>query len=232
MRAACEFQALQETFQGTSNQLQELELDLINWYTVEDDLQSDDPDGFFVRQVFGLCCDDTRQIFPSLRILSLSAVSFTSMEKEMLHAFNLPLLLSLKLRYCPSWDKFLQLAIRSREQINLKSLEIQWSLEYDIEDEDEAAILDFLEAFEGLEELFIYTSSSLPAQDLWRAALHHKSTLRRFVHHQRAINMDNQSQFLRTYDPPTLSLDPSQNFSVDLDLECLGICCIPIYLVR
>ncbi|KAL1965854.1 hypothetical protein VTN77DRAFT_4987 [Rasamsonia byssochlamydoides] len=91
----------------------------------------------------------------------------------------------------------------------------------------------FWRVIEGLEEFFISTSSPLETLDIWRSMLRHKSTLRKFVHHQRAIDYNDQEpcdlpdlSFMPD-DIVTLKKDSSQNPFSGLDLECIGICCIP-----
>lgn len=245
MSSQSHFEALQETFQWRAHQLQELELDLIEWDAVERDSWAyyNDPDNFFAQYVLGLSRGDQICMFPSLRVLSLSALSFQPFEEEMAYAFGFSRLHSLKLRLCQGWEGFLAHAERVNPQICLKSLEVQSTLDYDDELGEGEQLLTFLRVFHGLEELFVSTSSPSSALDIWRAALNHKATLRRFVHHQRVNNMNNESvNFEEEYDLSDLSFypedltpltqDPSQNPLASFDPECFGVCCTPRYLVR
>jgi len=183
-----------------------------------------------------------KQVFPALKQLSLSAVSFEHAQMEMAHAFSLSSLGSLKLCFCPGWEDLLRHITSSHQQIRLRSLEIQSDLDYNDGDEEASTISAFLQIFEGLQELFISTSAPSETLCIWRSMLHHKSTLRRFVHHQRSVNLDETSpNYEERCDLPDLSFvskdikklikDPSQNPFSDLDLECIGLCCIPKFLI-
>lgn len=118
--------------------------------------------------------------------------------------------------------------------IKLKRLEIQeWS---------EAFFLDFLNAFEGLEELFVSEAGPTSALELWEHAARRHPTLKKFVGHQRMINTNEDSpHFERPCDVPDLGIcghdmrrikeDPSQNPLAKLDLEFIGVPCMPKRLV-
>jgi hypothetical protein len=251
LRSEADFETLHDALQRISNQLVELELDLIDWHLVsadlgmdinedDSDISEDGWDNFFASNILELSSGSLKQMFPALQVLSLSAVSFKSAAKEIAHAFNFGSVRSLKLRFCPGWEDFLQHVSQSNQQIRLKSLEIQYTIYYeDLVIED--TISDFLRTFEGLEELFVSTSSPSETVEVWRSVLCHKSTLRRFVHHQRSIDTDpNSRNFERECDLPDLSfypediaglMDASQNPLSELNLECIGLCCIPKFLV-
>jgi hypothetical protein len=221
----------------------ELELDLIDWSLVSAALDIDeDEENFFAWNILKLPPGDMKRMFPALQVLSLSAVSFTSAAKEIANAFDFSSLRSLKLRFCPGWEDFLQQVSHSNQPIRLKSLEVQSSIS-DETDHAPDTISGFLGIFEGLEELFIYTHGPSPETiDIWHSALRHKATLRRFSHHQRSINLDEDPPvFEKEYDLSDLSFvswriaelikDPLRNPFSDLDLECIGLCCIPKLLV-
>jgi hypothetical protein len=128
--------------------------------------------------------------------------------------------------------------IRSSQPIRLKFLEIQSS----IGDEDMVgtAIQPFLESFKGLEALFLSTSARSETLEIWRSASHHRATLTRFVHHQRTIDLDEESPLfelecdlpdLSFYEVADLGEDPSQNPLGELDLKFVGLCCDSPFLV-
>lgn len=184
LRSENDFSTLHGALQQFSNQLVELELDLIDWNTVNYFLMDQDVSvDFFARRILALPPGGRKGMFSALQVLSLSAVSLTSFPEEIAEAFDFSSLRSLKLRLCPGWDDFLQHVREFCQPITLKSLEIQVATE--MEDNFRDTITEFLESFEGLEKLFISTNSEKDPVDLWYALLQHKSTLRRFVHHVR-----------------------------------------------
>jgi hypothetical protein len=218
----------------TAHQLVQLELDLLDWRKVcyENPGITEDNSLWDI-----LDLPYEKLPFRALQQLSLSAVSFNSAEREIASAFDFRSLRSLKLRFCPGWEGFL-CHIRSLQQpIFLQTLDIQSNVEYDNADNAASTISAFLEAIEGLQHLFISTSSPSETLPIWRSMLRHRSTLRRFVHHQRSIDFRNEEPC----DLPDLSLivpddlapleDPLQHPFNNLDLECVGLCCRPQYLV-
>ncbi|PVH91917.1 hypothetical protein DM02DRAFT_635787 [Periconia macrospinosa] len=240
LRSENDMETLQDTIKQVSHQLVELELDFINWSEVQAALfvDDDDSDTFFVRNILELPPKSTTCMFPALQILSLSGLSFESAAEEMSYAFDFGSLRSLKLRFCFGWERFLLCGSRLNRPTRLKCLEIQSAISY--EESVEESVSEFLRSFHGLEQLAISTGSPAWALDIWRAALHHKSTLKAFAHHQRNINLDEDSPYFEEEcDNPDLSLTlvdkemaewtriPSQQPLTGLDLEFLGLCCDP-----
>lgn len=235
--------ALADVLQQVSGQLVEFELDLIHCRNLDaqfgDPHALDDPGEFtFARDTLRLPRAGTR-IFPSLRVLSLSGVSFAPDLSDIMHQFDWGVLRSLTLRFCPGWTELLENMTRSGQPIRLRFLEIQSSGEDDWE--GDVIIQAFLDSFDGLESFFLASFSPVNTLGIWQAAAHHRATLRRFVHHQRSIHTDQGSHlFGEPQDLPDLSFcdiadlgeDPSQNPLGDLDLECVGLCCVCEFLVR
>jgi hypothetical protein len=238
------FRSLRETLQQSSHQLVELELDLINRDMTASHVGEgyEEYDNFFAGYVLQLTPGSKKQVFPTLKVLSLSVVSFKAAEKELANAFDFSMLRSLKLRLCPGWEDFLEEVSHSQQQINLRCLEIQ----SDNSTSDALPkIAKFVEPFDGLEDIFVSISSiTSPSETLavWRSALQHKSSLRRFVHHHRTMDAeDDFTPFRRSLDAPDLSLapedfgmlvnKPSENPLSHLNLECIGLCCNPRLLV-
>jgi hypothetical protein len=243
LRSKSDFEALRDTFKLISNQLTELELNLICWRKVRASLGVRKSRNFFAWETLGLFPGRVKQIFPALQVLSLTAVPFTSAAKEMAYAFDFGSLRSLKLRFCLGWEDFLRHGSRLNRPTRLKSLEFQSTINYEVLSAEDS-ISDFLGTFDGLEQLAISTGSPAQTLDIWRAALHHKSTLRAFAHHQRGMNEDEDSHYFEEEcDLPDLSLslfdeeiaewtkDPSQHPFNELNLEFPGLCCVPVLLV-
>lgn len=183
--------------------------------------------------------------FPVLRELTLAAVSLKSKDVEAasqtfvqyIHdAIDFGALRSLTLRDCHGWEELTKQLVQRAERIRLKSLEIQWSRNSDTLEPYEA-LLPFLQAFQGLEELFVHATIYTDSRPLWAAVLNHCATLRRFAHHQR---LQDQSDPTGDFEEACDTWD--QSFSVPagveddslgrLDLTCLGLSCNPRQIVR
>jgi hypothetical protein len=213
----------------------QLELDLLDWKRVRASYPAArDDDGIIAWDVFKLPRGGKKLLFPNLQHISLSAVSFVSAEKEMASAFCFRSLRSLRLRFCPGWEEFLQHVHSSERPIRLQTLELQDNIEYG-DDQTTSAVSDFVEAVEGLQELFICMSSPSQSLPIWRSMHRHLSSLRKFVHHQHRIGQMNEKK-----DCPDLSfampdnapwVNSSHNLLSGLDLECIGLCVLPQYLV-
>ncbi|OJD13766.1 hypothetical protein AJ78_05816 [Emergomyces pasteurianus Ep9510] len=89
------------------------------------------------------------------------------------------------------------LEMSRKNKIHLKTLEVQYTVSCEDHFSEGEQLLTFLHAFNGLEELFVSTSGSLNAVNLWRAALNHGATLKRFVHHQRTVDLDDKSVYFK-----------------------------------
>ncbi|MCJ1284960.1 hypothetical protein MMC26_004297 [Xylographa opegraphella] len=119
--------------------------------------------------------------FPVLEVLRLSQVPFNFAAMEMACALNLTNLRSLKLHNCPGSFALLETASRSLQPIRLTSFELV-SVECF---KDSYAVSNFLEAFTGLEELYLYLRRREPeiTGDYWPSIRHHMSSLKRLVYH-------------------------------------------------
>lgn len=231
------FKSLTEVLVKRSHQLEELEIDL-TWHhrhsssEMGDGLTLDIKHGVFGSQKIGP--------FPVLKKLALVRAPFSTAERNTLYralkCSPLQSLQSLQLRYCLSWDKLLHMFNKRAEPpLNLKSLEVQWA-SLSARPERTQQLLTFLQSFQGLEELFIHVTTKKGADSLevWGAALHHRASLRRFVHHQQVIDFEQRQR-----DRPDLTfVDPvdvehgSADLLGKLDLVSLGLCCIPSFMVK
>ncbi|RYP74318.1 hypothetical protein DL770_007628 [Monosporascus sp. CRB-9-2] len=237
-------ETLSVAIRSNSARLQKLDLDFVDWPDLQESLgyEGDDEKDvmlpYFADIVLQLNRHSPRPYFPEIRVLSLSQVPLIA---AMALAINFNTLVSLTLRKCPGWDLFFEHVLEQNYSIKLRTLEIQ--------DSDSASqgfgqfvLRDFLDAFEGLEELFISEPGPLDSVELWNHAAHHRATLKKFVYHQRIVNVDEGFPDLEEEDLPDLAIrgrrmrqikeDPSQNPLARLDLECIGLACVPDRLSR
>jgi hypothetical protein len=238
-----DIQALGPCFDKVSHQLTELELDLHRLGTYPRHFDHQHESDLLVRISSGLRTGVGKDevVFSALKRLSLAEIPFWEPKIMVKREFDFNSLKYLKLRFCPKWRQLLDCVRATGRKIQLQSLELQSHPLHDEED-NAPAICAFLEAFNGLEELYIATGGKSDSAKILTSVLHHRSTLRRYVHHQREINgLSRGITPDLAHDVSDLSLDsklrsllksgPTQNPFSKFDLECLGICCRPKYLV-
>ena len=190
---------------------------------------------FLAWQVLQLQPSVHRVLFSALGDLTLSNISFEGAASELARAFNGSMLESLRLQNCRGCPSFLHALIDSTTGIRLKLFHLS------IDDRDpeagKHAVRWFLVAFEGLEELGLLIKPGTATPDYWMLATHHKSTLKRFVYHER-IDPGRENHFLDKHPVPerigSIGGIPATGFGkflADLSLECLAVCDDVGYLV-
>ncbi|KAH9983354.1 hypothetical protein F4779DRAFT_624566, partial [Xylariaceae sp. FL0662B] len=153
-------QAISDAVRLNSAQLQNLELDFVNWSGLRPNLDYDSDDNddgeypeqsHFTREILDLDSRSPLPYFQNIRIISLSHVPLGT---AMARAINFDTLESLSLRLCPNWDGFLARILELRLSVRLRTLAIQasYSVTSGLGDD---VMRDFLDAFDGLEELYI-----------------------------------------------------------------------------
>ncbi|UPL00365.1 hypothetical protein LCI18_011299 [Fusarium solani-melongenae] len=170
---------------------------------------------FFASTMLGVDPNSPTLLFPRIRVLSLSLVPLTA---SMASVFNFDTLLSLKLRLCPRWEVFIECVLKLNRPIKLKTLEIQV-------DDNEDTILDLVDAFEGLEELFLSHTGPVPELQIWEILARRHTTLRRLIHPLGLRDLADLSIYGR--DMRRIKGDPSKNPLAELHLEFVGLACIP-----
>lgn len=260
--------ALSTALELISHQIVELELDLGYPSDLDDYSEIEHYEDIIGSSILGsgMCK------FTALRILSLSQVTLLSTQQQtsspsetsdtsdtsdspvighpfyerkrqverISNTFDFSTIWSLKLRLCPGWEDLLDILTTYPRPMSIKSLEIQSPLFNEFGEGH--GIIEFLQSFEGLENFYLSTGSTPPAFAVWRAVSHHKATLRRFVHHQRWIDPNEDFPLVEMEaDVSDLSLDatelagfridPSQNPLNELELTSLGLCCSPVTMV-
>jgi hypothetical protein len=239
LRSSEEFDALSRALKNNSGHLRKLRLDFFNW--LEEDWDADDSENVFASQVLNLSADQFEIMFPALETLSLSAISLENAEKGVAYALNFSGLSSLTLRHCSGSEEFLTAVIDSGQTIRLSLLEVVYGV-FDSDIDMCGTLSTFLGSFQGLKDLFVTLPGPVQTLEFWRALAHHKSTLTRFVYHQRTVNLiENSSRFEEEMDLLDLSLLPEDRTKLDqseshhpfaaLNLECIGLGCTPHILV-
>lgn len=169
-----------------------------------------------------------RVLFSELTDLALSNISFQDAASELACAFNGNMLRSLRLHNCRDCPSFLRALVDSATGIRLKLFHLS------VNDRDPEvgkwAVRRFLEAFDGLEELGLLIKPGAATLSYWVSATHHKSTLKRFIYHER-IDPGRENRFLDIYPvverTGSIGGIPEVGFGkylAELDLECLAVC--------
>lgn len=258
----CHFSNISNLVQTNAAHLEELEVDLQSWSRQWEDRETrvvrrTDSDKWdktpastmLAREMFGLDHDPAaRTWFPKMRSLKLARVPLrdeTTKKTVTAASINLAGLTSLTLIMCPYWTLLLQDMAQYPTPVQVKSFEI---LDFYLQTPNVTSIkkvttiTDFLDSFDGLEEVFISHCGPTPVLEFWKHLARHASTLKAFVHHQRITDLDDEliiSRKGKDVADPGISLtdraiirqDPTRNSLSTLNLEFLGLTCAPEYLV-
>lgn len=207
--------------------LKHLEVDLVNWerfgYYCHRNPYDDGPRGLehwirFWRVPEGKFWGPTHT---ALQTLCLTEVALS---RKSVGMFDFSVLRTLRLRNCEGWDSFLKHAVGLHLPIGLKTLEITAKPGLLSCDADEV-LSRFLEAFDGLEELYVGIEGPLLSNELWPGVIAHRATLKRFVHHQRTTGEDLHPHLGQEVDADLL-LDAGDAFLQTLDkfqIEAIGL---------
>ncbi|QSS64918.1 hypothetical protein I7I51_01993 [Histoplasma capsulatum] len=193
-----DFESIAKCIAVRGHQIESLSLDLVFWNRAEMiwiDVFSERiqqrtrvPDNFFAHTVLGIQPGVHKQSLPHLKFLALSSVSFHHAGMEMLDAFNVERLQSLKLCNCPGTLDWLQLVIASEMVMNLKSFELVFNsgtsdLRLDSVERLSETVGGFIRRLRGLENLFIMLSCPVDWNTVADAISTHDSSLKRVVTH-------------------------------------------------
>ena len=248
LRAAKYLKDLQGVLECNADHLKSLELDVVDWDKANDRwyrerdgnsirwinnvaafvTESRTTANFLAWQVLQLQPSIHRVLFSELTDLSLSNISFQGAASELACAFNGNMLRSLRLHNCRDCPSFLHALIDSVMGIRLRLFHLS------IDDRDpevgKHAVRWFLHAFEGLEELGLLIKPGEAPLSYWESATYHKSTLKRFIYHER-IDPGRENRFVDSY--PVIERigsvggRPQMGFGkylAELSLECLAVC--------
>ena len=175
-------------------------------------------DNFIATIVLGLEPGEQFILFPRIQELRLSEVSFNLAAMEIACALNITNLYSLKLHNCKGYLELLDSVIKAPQPIRLTSFELL-TRHYESEI---FRISNFLEAFTGLEELYLSLPYDMELREgLWPSIQHHKSSLKRLVcdnlSHDGSVNLDHNIKDGSTQ-------GSAYEAVIDLPLvECIGV---------
>ena len=194
------------------------------------------------RFIDAIACDashlppyDRIPLFPALKMLSLSGISFLSGRQDAMTLLSFTTVRSLKLNMCPGWCLIFEQLSYQGYQVKLKSLEIVDSSYFGF---PEVSLSRFLASFSGLEELLISATrnpnfvklgrlrcceSNSPFLDVVNAIQYHKQTLTKFVYDVKEYSDLEQNRELPSQNLTGWMTDPFQNLLSQMDLEFLGI---------
>ena len=148
--------------------------------------------------------------------LSLCNISLFSACKAIMSAVCMEKLRSLKLIHCHHTFRFLKKLAKSTHAFRLNSFEVvfdEYSSVSGWYDGNTNPIGEFLMTFEGLEELYISTQNSNSTIGAFLdPILHHRFSLTRLVHHDRGVDMDEESdrfELFRDFPLPWEEVVPS-----------------------
>ena len=194
-----ELESLRGLFASNYQILEDLELDFIDWERVCMDGRAATggrwPFPSFTRLILPHCSDRDVKVFASLRRLALREFAFEEKAQGIIQAFNISHLRSLKLHNCTGILTFLSTIVKAELVLKLKSLEI--ITQDDAHEYDgllHSPLISFLEHFDGLENLYLMLRVEKLRPEhwpacYWNAILHHSSTLKKLVYHERTTTL-------------------------------------------
>ncbi|KAK7949344.1 uncharacterized protein PG986_010230 [Apiospora aurea] len=184
-------------------------------------------------------------VFLALTSLSLSNICLDAHNLAIVKSIPFSNLEHLKLHFCPGTDRILRYLAASRS-IGLRTFAFEIGYYYITHHDEEAemaAITEFLESFQGLEELYIniLDTPAPPTKEIWQSLGRHRKTLRRFAYHQQEVGHPARGvEELKSCITDVLDLGFSEITDLDifslghpfrhLDLRGIGLGCSPKWL--
>lgn len=173
-------------------------------------------------------------VYPKLRVLSLTFISFEDSEASLPKVIDLPSLTRMTLRHCRGWGNLLREMCDTGRSMSLRWLEIQYDK---VENGDIKTIVDFLQCCPNLENLAVLHGQHMChfiTFKIWEAACLGKINFRGFVFHIVDVrsSMDFPSpRALESLDllvaTSTYIAVPDKNPFTHTNLDFLGLCCHP-----
>ncbi|KAH7113569.1 hypothetical protein EDB81DRAFT_921447 [Dactylonectria macrodidyma] len=230
-----DLRTLSSTVKNNRRHLQKLELEFADWtfrvgpIALLQQLPTNDCP--FLREFLHISPDPSLPVFPQLRELSLSN---TVIGPELAKALNFEILMSLRLRQCHGWNRFIGKVIELKITPRIRTFEIYErtirNLKPDHYREKQQTIKDFLGSFSGLTRLYLRLADPwLPEAGFWAKVGGHRNTLRRCILDQLwATGSEHRGVLQRGFHQ--IEKFPSSNPLNMLNTECLGFINQPTYL--
>lgn len=203
-----ELDSLRDLLRCTHGTLEDLELDFIRWQDVTiAELPSAgtwlEEKPSFEELILPRQSNGAVKRFKSLTRLALSVLEFEDPPRKTIQAFNIWNLQSLKLHNCRRILNFLSTIVDSGVVLKIKFLELIID-DYAVEHDGvlRSPLISFLKSFQGLKHLYLMLQADMlgpmdwPAH-YWNSILHHNSTLRRFIYHERIPRYSDYQGFSR-----------------------------------
>ena len=188
-----DFEAIAKWIRTRGEQIRSLTLDLVFWESAEriwnrGNMQNPMPDNFFASTVLGIGPGVHTKSMSSLEHLSLFSLSFHYEGNEMIRAFNVERLQTLKLCNCPGSLVWLDLIVNSNKEMRLKCFEFIFNagcadLIGDRLENITETITGFIRRLQGLEDLFLMLPQGVDWNVVSSAMSGHSNSLRRVVTH-------------------------------------------------
>lgn len=139
--------------------------------------------------------DNSSQCFPPLRSLSVSGFSFNATDEMKTPMIDFSRLRSLALQNCTDTPLLFRNVLESGQHIALKHLDLKFE-DRIYQGWNTSILLSFLQAFEGLEDLYLMIDPVLPTEVYWDSTTRHHWTLKRFLYHERGTDIGRYSHNL------------------------------------
>ncbi|KAM0427191.1 hypothetical protein ACHAPT_007618 [Fusarium lateritium] len=226
---------LDAVIKNNAHHLDNLELDLFDWWKAEPDpeLHFHSYVGVNNPSYFGNVLKLHQHApQPILQNLSSLVLAHAPLGPAMVDMINFKALRSLTLRLCPGWTTFTKRIVKLGLPVRLKTLE----LHHDTCISSQVAqseVEDFIDVCGGLEELFLNLPRPIRAWSLWKHIARHEASLKRLMLHHRTSyrnemihygeEVDLTSLGLARHEMHRLEYTPTRNPLRKLQLECQSI---------
>lgn len=145
--------------------------------------------------------DNSGRCFPPLKLLSVSGFSFIATNEMATPVIDFSRLRSLTLQNCTDTPLLFCNVLESGQHIALKHLDLKFR-DRIYQGWNTSILLSFLQAFEGLEDLYLMIDPVLPTELYWDSTTRHHWTLKRFLYQERITDI--KTYFFNT-PPPEIS---------------------------
>ena len=182
---------LRDCIQANASQLEDLSVDLVD--ELFENSWEDERDGAsLIKHLAGIRNGQIKPALPRLKTLALESVRLNGEIQPLIHGLNITGLRSLKLWNCSYSAEFLKEIGESNVDLHISSFELVGDCDVRGLFSDSDTLPRFLGKLKFIRELYLLVPAG--ASDLiTESILEHKSTLTRFVFHERIMDDDDDS---------------------------------------